>query len=334
MTAGEPGRVPPTIPDDEISFEFYRSSGPGGQNVNKVETAVRVRFALVASRVLDGEQKARLARLAGRRVTDGGELIIEAHRHRTREKNREDGLERLAHWIARAPRAAAPAPEDQALPRRRPAAARGQAPDRGAQALAPGRRRRVESRPCSVPNVAASTAPASPSVPTATFRSSTRSTRRRRPPRAASASSRSSRRATRRSSAGSPSSSRRRASPTSCKPAPPCRWSRARICRAASRTSGRPASPCTARASPEPRAARRAAGAAPAQLIALSPGAGSAGPYGQPVRPRPSPRVSLTVRGRPDTICRPLGGRSMVGHAALDRRIGVRVPASQPSSSI
>jgi ribosome-associated protein len=85
----------------ELAFEFYRSSGPGGQNVNKVATAVRLRFDLGGSPSLPEEVKRRLARLAGRRVTADGVLILEAQRFRTQERNRADALERLTTWIAR-----------------------------------------------------------------------------------------------------------------------------------------------------------------------------------------------------------------------------------------
>jgi ribosome-associated protein len=97
----------PATPEDlaragEIAFEFLRSSGPGGQNVNKVSTAVRLRFDLRHSRLLSAAVKARLASLAGNRMTVGGELVIEAQRHRTQERNRADALERLGALIARA----------------------------------------------------------------------------------------------------------------------------------------------------------------------------------------------------------------------------------------
>lgn len=86
----------------ELSFDFFRSSGPGGQNVNKVSTAVRLRFSLSASRLLPEDVKSRLARLAGSRLTTDGVLVIEAQRHRTQEGNRRDALERLDELIARA----------------------------------------------------------------------------------------------------------------------------------------------------------------------------------------------------------------------------------------
>jgi len=86
----------------EITFESYRSSGPGGQNVNKVSTAVRLRFDLAASTVLPEAVRRRLARLAGARVTDRGVLLIEAQRFRTQEQNRDDAVNRLMDLIARA----------------------------------------------------------------------------------------------------------------------------------------------------------------------------------------------------------------------------------------
>ena len=86
----------------ELQFDYIRASGPGGQNVNKVATAVQLRFDVVNSPSLTVDVKARLVKLAGKRLSDSGVLIIEANRFRTQEKNREDAIERLNELVGKA----------------------------------------------------------------------------------------------------------------------------------------------------------------------------------------------------------------------------------------
>jgi ribosome-associated protein len=88
-----------SIDDGEVSETFIRSSGPGGQNVNKLATAVQLRFDVRHSPSLPHEVRARLERLSGKRLTRDGVLVITAQRHRTQERNRDDALERLVELI-------------------------------------------------------------------------------------------------------------------------------------------------------------------------------------------------------------------------------------------
>ncbi len=91
-----------SIPLDEFRWEFSRSGGPGGQNVNKVATAVQLRFDAGRSAALPEAVKIRLATLAGRRMTSDGVLIIMARRFRSQDRNREDALARLVALIREA----------------------------------------------------------------------------------------------------------------------------------------------------------------------------------------------------------------------------------------
>jgi ribosome-associated protein len=90
------------IPEGELDERFVRSSGPGGQNVNKVATAVQLRFDVLRSPSLPEEVRDRLLRQAAARITDDGILIIEARRYRSQERNRQDARDRLIKLLVRA----------------------------------------------------------------------------------------------------------------------------------------------------------------------------------------------------------------------------------------
>lgn len=87
------------LDENDISFDFVKSSGPGGQNVNKVATAVQLRFDVHGAARMPHDVKIRLKTLAGKRMTDDGILIIQASRFRKQEQNRQDALERLIQLV-------------------------------------------------------------------------------------------------------------------------------------------------------------------------------------------------------------------------------------------
>jgi ribosome-associated protein len=97
-------RITPSlsIDEDEIVFEYVTASGPGGQNVNKVASAAQLRFDAARSPALSPGLRTRLARLAGRRMTKDGVIVIQAQRFRSQEQNRRDALERLVALLASA----------------------------------------------------------------------------------------------------------------------------------------------------------------------------------------------------------------------------------------
>ena len=91
-----------SIDENELQFDFVRASGPGGQNVNKVATAVQLRWDVRGTTALSPEVKERLINLAGSRVTEAGMLVIEAKRFRTQEHNKADALRRLGELVQQA----------------------------------------------------------------------------------------------------------------------------------------------------------------------------------------------------------------------------------------
>lgn len=104
------------LPEDELHFDFVRSSGPGGQNVNRVATAVQLRFDAAHSPSLPGEVRQRLLHQQANRITSDGVLIIDARNHRTQERNRAEAVDRLCEVVRRA--AVRPRPRHKTKPSR------------------------------------------------------------------------------------------------------------------------------------------------------------------------------------------------------------------------
>lgn len=104
------------LEEDEIEITFIRSPGPGGQKVNKTATCAQLRFDARRSPSLPDDVRSRLIALAGQRATADGVIVIRAHRHRSRERNRMDAVERLVHLIAKAARP--PKPRTKTKPTR------------------------------------------------------------------------------------------------------------------------------------------------------------------------------------------------------------------------
>jgi ribosome-associated protein len=105
-----------SIEERELEERFVRASGPGGQNVNKLSSAVQLRFDVRHSPSLSADVRMRLERMAGRRLTRDGVLVIMAQRHRTQERNRQDARDRLIELIQRA--SVAPTPRRPTKPTR------------------------------------------------------------------------------------------------------------------------------------------------------------------------------------------------------------------------